>query len=130
MKVLLVDDDLSFLELSQTFLEVFYNIPSDTVDSAREALKMLEKNSYDVIVSDYDMPAMNGIMFLRTIRDKRINIPFILFTGVGEELMHQAMQNGADSFILKTSDPKTQYSKLSKQILQVVNNSRTINPIS
>ncbi|HOW14123.1 MAG: response regulator [Methanosarcina sp.] len=128
MKVLIVDDDPSFLEISKTFLEVFHNIDSDTVDSAGEALNMLEKDSYDVIVSDYDMPVMNGISFLKTIRDKRINIPFILFTGVGEELMHQAIQNGANSFILKTSDPKTQYTELSKQIWQVANNSAIINP--
>ncbi len=125
MKVLIVDDDPpSFLELSKTFLEIFHDIPSDTVDSAREALNMLEKDSYDVIVSDYDMPVMNGIALLKTIRDKRINIPFILFTGVGEELMHQAMKNGADSFILKTSDPKTQYLELSKQIWKIVNKSQ------
>jgi len=130
MKVLIVDDDPSFLEISKTFLEVFHNIDSDTVGSAGEALNMLEKDSYDVIVSDYDMPVMNGIAFLRTIRDKRINIPFILFTGVGEELMHQAIQNGANSFILKTSDPKTQYTELSKQIWKVVNSSAIINPNS
>lgn len=127
MKVLIVDNDPLFLELSKTFLEVFHHIPSDTVESAGEALSMLEKDSYDVIISDYDMPVMNGITLLKTIRNKRINIPFILFTGVGEELMHQAMQNGADSFILKTSDPKTQYSELSKRIWQVTSNSATIN---
>lgn len=126
MKVLIVDDDPSFLEISKIFLETFHNIPSDTVNSAREALNMLEKESYDAIVSDYNMPVMNGITFLKTIRDKRINIPFILFTGVGEELMHQAKQNGANSFILKTSDPKTQYLELSKQIWQVVNSNKTI----
>jgi CheY-like chemotaxis protein len=128
MKVLIVDDDLLFLEISKTFLEIFHNIPSDTVDSAREALKLLEKDSYDVIVSDYDMPVMNGITFLKAIRDMRINTPFILFTGVGEELVHQAIQNGANSFILKTSDPKTQYSELSKRIWQVVNSSTIIDP--
>lgn len=126
MKVLIVDDDPSFLEISKTFLEVFHNILSDTVDSAREALDMLEKDSYDVIVSDYDMPVMNGITFLKTLRDKRINIPFILFTGVGEELMYQAKVNGANSFLLKTSDPKSQYSELSKQIQQVVNSNTTM----
>ena len=102
MKVLIVDDNTSFLELSKTFLEVFHDIPSDTVDSAREAFKMLEKDSYDVIVSDYDMPAMNGITFLKTIRDKRINIPFILFTGFGDEIRYQAIENGATSFIQPT----------------------------
>ena len=123
MKVLLVDDDPLFLELSKAFLEVFHDITSDTVDSAREALLKLEEDSYDVVVSDYDMPFMDGITFLRTIRDKRIDIPFILFTGVGqEEIMHQAMENGANSFIQKIGDPKTQYSELSKRILQIVSN--------
>lgn len=121
MKVLLVDDDPLLLELSKTFLEIFHDITSDTVESAREALKKLEKDSYDVIVSDYNMPSMDGIMFLRAIRDKRINIPFILFTGVGnEEIMHQAIENGATSLIQKTGDPKAQCSELSKRIWQIV----------
>jgi CheY-like chemotaxis protein len=121
MKVLLVDDDPMFLELSKAFLEVFHDIISDTVDSAREALLKLEEDSYDVVVSDYDMPFMDGITFLRTIRDKRIDIPFILFTGVGkEEIMDKAMENGANSFIQKIGDPKAQYSELSKRIWQIV----------
>jgi DNA-binding NtrC family response regulator len=121
MKVLLVDDDPLFLELSKTFLEVFHNILSDTVDSAGEAIKKLESEPYDVVVSDYDMPFMNGIALLKTIRDKRINIPFILFTGVGkEDVMRQAIENGASSFIQKIGDPKTQYSELSKHIWQIV----------
>jgi CheY-like chemotaxis protein len=124
VKVLLVDDDPLFLELSKTFLEVFHDIISDTVDSAREALQSLEKNSYDVVISDYDMPYMDGITFLKTIRDKRINIPFILFTGVDkEELMRQAMENGANSFIEKIGDPRAQYSELSNKIWQVTSGS-------
>lgn len=121
MKILLVDDDPSFLELSKAFLEVFHDITSDTANSAGEALKRLEKNSYDVVVSDYDMPFMDGIAFLRTIRDKRINIPFILFTGAGkEEIVHRAIENGANIVVQKTGDPKAQYSELSKKIRQIV----------
>jgi CheY-like chemotaxis protein len=124
MKVLLVDDDPLFLELSKTFLEVFHGITSDTVNSAREALTKLEKSSYDVIVSDYDMPFIDGITFLRTIRNKKNSIPFILFTGFGkEEIMHLAIENGANSFIQKTSNPKVQYSELSKQIWQIKSSS-------
>lgn len=122
MKVLLVDDDPLFLELSQTFLEVFHNIASDTVDSAREAIQKLEKDSYDVVISDYDMPFMDGITFLRSIRDKSIDIPFILFTGVSkDEFMPKALENGISSFIEKNGDPKSQYSELSKRIWQIVN---------
>jgi CheY-like chemotaxis protein len=127
MKVLLVDDDPLFLELSKTFLEVFHDIISDTVESAREALKILEKDSYDVVVSDYDMPCMDGITLLRTIRDKRIDIPFILFTGIEEtEIINRAIENGAHSFIQKTGDPKAQYSELSKRIYQIAHSSTSI----
>jgi CheY-like chemotaxis protein len=121
MKVLLVDDDPVFLELSKTFLEVFHDINSDTVESAGQALEKLNELSYDVVVSDYDMPCMDGISFLRTIRDLRINIPFILFTGVGkEEVMRRAVENGVDSFVQKRGDPKAQYLELSQQICQIV----------
>jgi CheY-like chemotaxis protein len=122
MKVLIVDDDPLFLELSKTFLEVFHDINSDTVGSAGEALEKLEEDSYDVVVADYDMPFMDGITFLRIIRNKRNNIPFILFTGIEEkEIMRRAIENGAHSFIQKTGDPKAQYLELSKRILQIAN---------
>jgi len=121
MKVLLVDDDPVLLELSKNFLELFHKITSDTVNSASEALTKLEKDSYDVIVSDYDMPFIDGITFLKTIRNKKISIPFILFTGfIKEEIMQCAIENGANSFIQKTSNPKIYYSELAKQIWKIV----------
>lgn len=124
MKVLLVDDDPLSLELSKTFLELFHDITSDTVNSAQEALEKLENDSYDVVVSDYDMPIMDGITFLKTIRDRSINIPFIMFTGVSkEDVIHKAIENGVDSFIQKIGDPKAQYSELSEKIWQAVSSS-------
>lgn len=124
MKVLLIDDNPLVLELSKNFLELFYNITSDTVDSAGEALQKLEIDSYDVVVSDYDMPFMDGITFLRTIRNKSIDTPFIMFTGMNkEEVMPQAIKSGAISVIQKIGDPKTQYSELAKQIWQIAGRS-------
>ncbi|AKB18694.1 sensory transduction histidine kinase [Methanosarcina sp. WWM596] len=74
-----------------------------------------------IVVSDYDMPYMDGISFLRTIRDKRINIPFILFTGMGkEEVISRTIENGADSFVQNIGDLKAQYSELSQRIWQTV----------
>jgi CheY-like chemotaxis protein len=129
MKALLVDDDILSLELSKTFLEIFHNITSDTVDSAGEALSRLEKDSYDVVVSDYDMPCMDGITFLQTIRGKSINIPFILFTGVcQDEIVPKAIENGANYVIQKMGDPKAQYSELAKQIWQITSSSGEPSP--
>jgi len=124
MKVLLIDDNPLFLELSKNFLELFYNITSDTADSAGEALQKLEIDSYDVLISDYVMPFMDGITFLRTIRNRSINIPFIMFTGVSkEEIIVEAIESGAISVIQKIGDPKTQYSELAKQIWQIAGSS-------
>lgn len=124
MKVLLIDDNPLFLELSKTFLELCHNITSDTADSAGEALQKLQIDSYDVIVSDYDMPFMNGITFLRTIRTRSINVPFIMFTGMNkEEIIAEAIESGAISVIQKIGDPKAQYSELAKQIWQIVRSS-------
>jgi CheY-like chemotaxis protein len=117
MKVLIVDDDPLFLELSKTFLEIFHEINSDTVESAGEALEKLKEYSYDAVVADYDMPFMDGITFLMNIRKNRNDIPFIMFTGIEEkEIMHRAIENGAHFFILKTGDPKAQYLELSKRL--------------
>ena len=125
MRALLVDNDPLSLELSQTFLETFYNIESDVVNSAGEALYKLNKELYDVVVSDYEMPLMDGITFLRIIRDKGISIPFIIFTIIGkEEIMLQAIENGASSVIQKTGDPKTQYYELSRQIWQITDDKK------
>ena len=96
------------------------------MESAREALEKLEEESYDVVVADYDMPFMDGITFLRNIRNKRNDIPFILFTGMEErEILYRAIENGAHSFIRKTGDPKAQYLELSKRIVQITNNRAT-----
>lgn len=126
MKVLIVDNDPLSLELSKMFLEVFHNITSDTVESAGEALKKLEEDSYDVVIADYDMPLMDGITFLRIIRKKRIDVPFILFTVIEEkEVKLRALENGAHFYIQKNGDPKNQYLELSKLIFETVSE-RTI----
>lgn len=48
-------------------------------------MKTLQKGHFDVVVSDYKMPGMNGLEFLEVLRRERYDLPFILFTGKGEE---------------------------------------------
>jgi len=56
IKVLMVDDDSSVLEVAKIFLERSKDIRVDTVKSAKEAMERLNEDRYDVIVSDYVMP--------------------------------------------------------------------------
>jgi len=83
--VLYVDDEPALLDLTKMFLERMGNMSVDVADSAQKALAMMEARRYDVIVSDYQMPGMDGIALLREIRRKGNTIPFIIFTGRGRE---------------------------------------------
>ncbi|KXB07983.1 hypothetical protein AKJ56_02040 [candidate division MSBL1 archaeon SCGC-AAA382N08] len=121
MKILLVDDEPDFLEQTKLFLEredERFNVSSAI--SAVEALDMLKKGNYDIIISDYQMPKMDGIDFLETLRkEKSRDLPFILFTGKGrEEVAMKALNLGADRYLQKGGDVKSQYGVLTQAIIQ------------
>ena len=69
--------------------------------------KKWKKNSYDAVVSDYEMPQKNGLDFLKELREQKNDIAFILFTGKGrEDVAVKALNLGADSYITKTAHLK------------------------
>ncbi len=66
MRILLVDDEPDILEQAKIFLEKEGDkLIIDTISSAVEALELLEVNHYDCVVSDYQMPEMDGLSFLK-----------------------------------------------------------------
>jgi len=120
-KILYVDDEPTLLELGKLFLERTGQCSVDTVCSAPQALKKLNSKPYDAIISDYEMPEMNGIEFLKTVRTSGNQLPFILFTGRGrEEVVIQALNEGADFYLQKGGDPKPQFTELYHKIRQAV----------
>ncbi|PKL58365.1 MAG: hypothetical protein CVV34_02675, partial [Methanomicrobiales archaeon HGW-Methanomicrobiales-5] len=89
--------------------------------SASEALDILSKNTYDAIISDYLMPEMNGIGFLKRVRAIDKNIPFIMFTGRSrEEIVIEALNNGANFYLQKGGDPTPLYKELKHTIRQCI----------
>ena len=87
IRVICVDDEEGLLDITKTFLERSGDLQVETSLSVSEAEKKLLQTDYDAIVSDYFMPGMNGIDFLRKLRSQGNHIPFILFTDeVGRRL--------------------------------------------
>ncbi|MDH7510614.1 MAG: response regulator [Methanolinea sp.] len=119
--ILYVDDDLDFLEITKRMVERSGEIAIETASSAENALAMMEDRTYDVIVSDYQMPRTDGIEFLKMLRGSGNTTPFIIFTGRGrEEVVIQAYDSGADFYVQKGGDLKAQFRELEHKIVQAV----------
>ena len=117
LHILHVDDDVCFLEVSKQILSMESNFEIDTALSVDEAFQKMEKQTFDAIVSDFEMPLKNGLEFLRELREQRNEIPFILFTGKGrEEVAVEALNLGADRYINKNGAPETVYCELAHAI--------------
>ena len=123
--VLLVDDDQGLLKSARQILELHGFFQIETALSVKEAKEKLEQKSYDVIVSDYQMPEKDGLEFLKDLRGNRNGIPFILFTGKGrEEVAVKALNLGADRYFNKTGKPDTVYGELAHSVVTAVKASR------
>ena len=125
ISVLYVDDEALLLNLTKIFLEKNREFRVVTADSARIGLEKIRDSSFDIIVSDYQMPDMDGIAFLKEVRKQFGDIPFILFTGRGrEEVVIEAINNGVDFYLQKGGDPKAQFAELAHKIRQAVSRQR------
>lgn len=104
--ILIVDDDPALLQaLPQALHLRIGNIKIDTSDAALAAVKLIEENDYDAIVSDIKMPGMDGLALLAKIQELRPDMPTLLITGHGEhDLAVQALRGGAYDFIQKPID--------------------------
>lgn len=121
LTILYVDDEQNLLDLARIFLEKSGSFRIDTACSAAEAIPKINGRAYDGIISDYQMPEMDGISFLKYIRSNHGTLPFILFTGRGrEEVVIEALNSGADFYIQKGGDVKAQFAELAHKITQAV----------
>jgi two-component system chemotaxis sensor kinase CheA len=103
--VLVVDDSLMVRELQRSILErAGYGVR--TANNGLEALSLLGDEASDLVVTDIEMPNMDGLELLRSIRAhaRMSNIPVLIVTSRTSEEDHQkGLEAGADGYIVKTS---------------------------
>ncbi len=104
-RILIVEDSDSCAHLLKDMLGgMGYEV--SVAKSAEEAIKVLEDEDYELIVSDLVMPGLDGIGFLRVLRGRGDDTPFIILTaqgGVGTAVT--AMKSGAFDYLEKNSPP-------------------------
>ncbi len=113
-RILHVDDNFAVQEITKVILQDFDScFEIDQASCVDEALRKLETERYDAVISDYEMPQKDGLEFLNELRKSKNQIPFILFTGKGrEEVAIKALNLGADGYINKQCNPETVYGEL------------------
>src|SRR5262249_58411516 len=83
--------------------------------NGREALAVIEKEKPDLVLTDLQMPEMNGLELVEEVRSKYRSVPIILMTAHGsEEIAIQALQKGAASYVPKRN--------LAQDLLETVDN--------
>lgn len=105
-KILVVDDDLNIQEMLNSGLSR-YGYAIQVSGSAIDALSLVERTKFDLLIIDVMMPDIDGITLCKTIRnmDKSADIPIIILTALSDaETMNDALLFGAVDYIVKPFD--------------------------
>jgi EAL domain-containing protein (putative c-di-GMP-specific phosphodiesterase class I)/CheY-like chemotaxis protein len=100
-RLLLVDDEPALLEVwSEILGDAGWTV--ETAGNGAAALEILTRSSFDVILTDIDMPGLNGLQLLRAIRSRDLDVPVVLMTGNPRtETAIQAVEQGALRYLVK-----------------------------
>ncbi|MDP3092564.1 MAG: response regulator [Nitrospira sp.] len=106
LRVLVVDDDADMrMALADALIDAGYAVC--TAGDGLQALEQLAKRRFDVIVTDYQMPRMNGAELLAASRKRFPITPVIIVSGAGPALEQVARERGAFAFLRKPCTPQT-----------------------
>lgn len=119
VKVLLVDDEVDLLDILKMDMESL-GYEALTANNGQEALKIMKQVKagtlwVNAVLSDINMPVMNGLVFLRELRAMGLETPFVFFSGYGDkEKTIEALRLGALDFLEKPYDPDTLISTMKR----------------
>ena len=112
---LIIDDDPAITRFLATYLKQ----KGHTCDALTEGFQTaawLENHNCEVVVVDLNMPKVDGISLISYIREVRLHLPIIVFTGIGyeEDKMHTALRAGANGYVSKNLPVEQLYCVLSR----------------
>ena len=116
LKILLVDDNPDGLLVRRTVLEELgYGV--SVAENGEEGLKLFTSANFDVVVTDYRMPRMNGVELIQRIRKLKPSARIILLSGFVDPLGLTEENTGADAVIAKSSNEPAHLTRCVKRLL-------------
>lgn len=115
MKILIVDDFATMRKIVKTLFERLGFHKITEAEDGAEALAKLKADSFDFIVSDWNMPKMMGLDLLKAVRaDQSLkDIPFLMITAESQkENVVQAVQAGVSNYVVKPFNQEVVETKL------------------
>ena len=103
-RILVVDDDDMNLTRTRIILKNDYDVI--LVNSGMKALDTLKREKVDLVLLDIEMPNMDGLEALKTIKGKHADANIVMCSAMGQEAMViEAIKSGAKDFIVKPFQP-------------------------
>ena len=122
--ILHLDDDRDFLDIFVLVFNEWLDITS--VCNGESALQFLKEKHFDAVITDYDMPCMDGLQFLKELRKTGTEIPVLFYTGQGnEEVAREAFIMGATDYFTKDLYSFAHKEKFVNSIRNAVQKNRT-----
>jgi diguanylate cyclase (GGDEF)-like protein len=124
-KLLFVEDDSLTREVVVSFLETFF----DSIVSAGDGLEAYEKyknESFDLIITDINMPKMSGLELTAKIREENLNIPILVLSAFNESAYFiESIKHGVDGYLLKPFELE-HFANTMTKVAKKLENERTI----
>ncbi len=117
MKILVVDDMSSMRRIIKNTLKQLGYPNVEEAEDGQKALEMVRKETFDLVISDWNMPNMNGLDLLKSIRqDPKLSVMPVLMVTTEAEMDHilEAIRSGVNSYILKPFTAETMKEKIDK----------------
>lgn len=103
LRILYLEDDPNDLEMVISMLEAEgFNCEVCHVETRDDFVESIERGAFNIILSDYTLPAFDGLMALEITKEKCPDVPFVLVSGtLGEEKAIEVLTRGASDYVLK-----------------------------
>ena len=117
MKFLIVDDSSTMRRILINGLKIFGHEHCAEAENGEQALEVFRKGGVDFIITDWNMPVMNGLDFILAVREADPGVPILMITTkVAKDDILQAIKAGANNYMVKPFTPDTLKEKITAML--------------